>query len=87
VLKQLKSFDFLVLLVAFLYGNIFSIQNSEFNWSFFLIFFIAFLLEFLNKLVYLLQKKKKFFYFSILINTMKRGFLLGFFLEAFKVGS
>lgn len=91
MLKQIKSLDILIILAAFLYGNLFAIQNSPLNWSFTLIFFIVFVLEFLSKTFYFLEHNKYnknfFSYPCIITNTLKRGFLLGFFLEAFKVGS
>jgi hypothetical protein len=122
--KVLNSFDFLIILSAFLYGNLFAIHNSNLNWNIFLIFSIVFGFEFINQTVYFIRYKfsknqifvikyklnfcvdwilkskfKSIFEsvtkpkednnlnFLILINTLKRGFLLGFFLEAFKVGS
>jgi len=119
LLKKLKSLDLLLLLYAFLYGNLFAIHNSRLNWNLLLIFFIVFFLEFISKTIYFIRDKelkiKSNFnkdslvksklqpifqrlhereeskqnenYSCIIINTLKRGFLLGFFLEAFKVGS
>lgn len=100
LLKNINSFDFFLLLCAFVYGNIFSIQCSKLNWDFFLIFGIIFLIENLERVFYLVFNRTKkvrnrtipyFSFFGIspffLVTTMKRGFLLGIFLEAFKVGS
>lgn len=100
VLKNINSFDFFLLLCAFVYGNIFSIQCSKLNWGFFVIFGIVFLIEILEIVFYLVFNTTKkptnrtVPYFSFigispffLVTTMKRGFLLGIFLEAFKVGS
>ena len=100
VLKNINSFDFFVLLCAFVYGNIFSIQCSKVNWDFFVIFSIVFLIEILERVLYLVFNRTKkttsrtipyFSFFGIspffLVTTMKRGFLLGIFVEAFKVGS
>ena len=113
LLKKFNPFDFFILLCAFLYGNIFTIQCSTLNWGFVLIFGVVVLIEILEKSVYffftnqkqeICPKNTKFFFnfvehgipllikektFSsfFLLNTAKRGFLLGFFLEAFKVGS
>lgn len=113
LLKKINAFDFFILLCAFLYGNIFTIQCSTLNWGFVLIFGIVVLIEILEKNLYffftnqkqeiylkntnfvfnfvehgipLLIKEETFSSF-FLLNTAKRGFLLGFFLEAFKVGS
>ena len=126
-LKQLP-FDFFLLLSAFVYGNVFAIQNSRLEWNSIVIFGIIFCLEIVEKIVSLFFKKKRktetstFFFFkfigfenthtqvkvqnsvmktnkkkflpifeeiwiAFLLNLLKRGFLLGFFLEAFKVGS
>ena len=119
LLKQINSLDLLIVLYAFLYGNLFAIHNSRLNWSLILIFCIVFFLEFLSKTIYFIRYKeielKSDFnkdwivksklqpifqrfrerkkikqnenYPCIIINTLKRGFLLGFFLEAFKIGS
>lgn len=134
--KKLNPFDFFLLLCSFLYGNIFALQCSEFDWGFFLIFGVVFFIETLEKFVYMffkgpheekkLNTTKTFFFISwfcskiskirpkktffgpddlgflrkkntnvffvrhspfFLLNSLKRGFLLGFFVEAFKVGS
>jgi len=100
LLKNINSFDFFLLLCAFVYGNMFSIQCSKLNWGFFVIFGIVFFIETLEKVFYLVFNSNKktssrtityFSFFGIspffLVTTMKRGFLLGIFLEAFKVGS
>ncbi len=100
LLKNINSFDFFLLLCAFVYGNIFSIQCSKINWGFFVIFGIVFLIEISEIVFYLdFNSNKKtpsrtipyFSFFRIspfcLVTTMKRGFLLGIFVEAFKVGS
>jgi hypothetical protein len=118
-IKGFAPFDFFILLCAFVYGNIFTIQCSKLNWGFLLIFGVIFFIEILDKLFYFFlflffENKKKTknlhknnqpnifvnakllqFQFNIenilniffLVNTLKRGFFLGFFLEAFKVGS
>ena len=106
--QNLQPVDFLILLFGFLYGNLFVITFSRFQWDFFLIFSVVLFLEVLNKLCYLNYKKykslheKKAQYESqfcekpvkihkksvfFLFQLFKRGFLLGFFVEAFKVGS
>jgi hypothetical protein len=125
VLNQIEPFDFLILLCAFFYGNLFALQFSTMNWGFLLIFIIVFFLEAINKFLYFLfentkefskkkpvfvpklnnfekktdvgsgisdflitKKRKKVFKYSFLLtNLVKRGFILGFFVEAFKVGS
>ena len=135
IFAKINFFEFLLLLISFVYGNLFVIDNSQMSWNFLIIFSIVFFLEFLNKIIYFLLveddykkinpsshlgnkkslprkavlfskillllvpkqefwKKMKFlknnlgiFKTTILTNSLKRGFLLGFFIEAFKVGS
>lgn len=91
----MQPLDFFVFLFAFLYGNLFLISYSKLNWGILLIFCFVFFIEFLNKFLYFYffnknnsnEEIKKISYPKILLNTVKRGFLLGFFIEAFKVGS
>lgn len=127
--NKFRAFDLLILLSAFLYGNLFVMSFSKLDWGFFLISCIVLFVEGGNKILYsrflkkngkqphktfanskkisfwdqqrgfafapLIQRRKtneKDFFkgpylISILLNTLKRGFLLGFFIEAFKVGS
>lgn len=98
VFKFIQPLDFFVFLFAFLYGNLFLISYSKLNWGICLICCFVSFIEFLNKFLYFyfvkknyskkeISKKKIFSYIGILLNTLKRGFLLGFFIEAFKVGS
>jgi hypothetical protein len=97
LLKQTKTFDFFLLLGSFIYGNLFVIQYSKMNWGFLVIFCVVFFFEFLNKILYFFFERQDprkidtesahIVYICIFTNTLKRGFLLGFFLEAFKVGS
>jgi hypothetical protein len=88
--EKINVSDFLILLIGFVYGNLFVINYSTANWNFLLIFFIIFFVELVNKSNYFIFFKKytenNFFLFNF-INTSKRGFLLGIFVEAFKVGS
>ncbi len=101
MVKKINVFDFLLVVIGFIYGNLFVINFSSLQWNLILIFFIVFIVEFLNKLLYfridktrkasrnstqILRNKEPNFVF-LLPNTLKRGFLLGLFLEAFKVGS
>ena len=141
MLKNLQPMDFLILLFGFIYGNLFVITFSRFQWDFFFIFSLVLFLEILNKFFYYIEQKSEsldsknllspcpkntffglnevypkffskiwegkakyektqnyiqsfekvsrtsqksvFFFFQL----FKRGFLLGFFVEAFKVGS
>ena len=101
-LNQIHPFDFFILLYGFLYGNLFAIQCSNIDFNFLLIFVVVFFLELIQRFLYFSSYHKKTFdsvskncvmrFFRLcspflVINTLKRGFLLGFFLEAFKVGS
>lgn len=98
-LKKIQPFDFFLLVYAFLYGNLFAIQFSTLDWGIIMIFGLVFLLELIQKVLYFAFSKKheKSLYSKLqnlgsisllfVVNTLKRGFLLGFFLEAFKVGS
>lgn len=89
--SEIQPFDFFILVYAFLYGNIFAVQYSTMPWGGLLIFGIVFFLEISQRGLYLLSalnSQKRFLRFSFFfLNTLKRGFLLGFFVEAFKVGS
>ena len=91
LLNEIHSFDFFILLYGFLYGNIFAIQYSTMKWGLFFIFGVVFFLEMIQRVLYLLlyrkSPKQRFPFSFFLVNTLKRGFLLGFFVEAFKVGS
>ena len=90
LVKKINVFDFLILLIAFVYGNLFAINYSTANWDFLLIFFIIFFVELVNLSNYFIffknYRENNFFVFNF-INTIRRGFLLGIFVEAFKVGS
>lgn len=98
VKQKLQAFDLFILLSAFLYGNLFVISFSQLHWGFVLISCIVLFVELSNKILYnsFWEKKtqntqkesiKPTFRHGLLLNTLKRGFLLGFFIEAFKVGS
>ena len=98
-----KSWKLLILLTSFLFGNLFGINFSGINWNFSLIFFIVLFFECLNFLIsrnfvsvlsVLPPKRvlgnKHFFGFETMktvLESFRRGFLLGIFVEAFKVGS
>jgi hypothetical protein len=87
--QQMQPFDFFLLLFAFFYGNLFAITFSTMNWGFLLIVFLVVFVECSNKIIYSFSSRIKTNWYSkgILLNTLKRGFLLGLFVEAFKVGS
>lgn len=89
------------LFLGFLFGNLFCtfLTNIRFFfWDGFIILNFIFFLEIINYIVY--HKKGRFFFFFWTIslhfretffwknfNYFKIGFLLGFFIDAFKVGS
>ncbi|KAL6766047.1 hypothetical protein ACKKBG_P80035 (chloroplast) [Auxenochlorella protothecoides x Auxenochlorella symbiontica] len=86
---------FFLLLCSFIFGNLIGIYSKKISYNFFSLFFFNIILELLNFFNYsffdVLSKQthknsiiKKM---KIIINIFKRGFLLGIFLEAFKLGS
>ena len=84
--KDFQAFSFLLLLLGFICGNLFGINFYFIKWNIFSIFFVPFLLEVGN----FFQTKLKNNNFKIKLlffDYLKRGFLLGIFIEAFKVGS
>ena len=96
--KKIEPLSFLFLLLSFLFGNLFGINFSFINWNIFYIFLILFVLEignfftlkvkqnYISKKLFSLKESKTRIKFE-LFNYIKRGFLLGIFVEAFKVGS
>ena len=88
-IKKLSFFTFL-LLISFIYGNIFGIYLKEIENFYLNIFIIVILIEVISFLKY--SKKSKFYLIENSLslkslNVLKRGFLIGIFVEAFKVGS
>jgi len=81
----------LTLLIAFFCGNFFGIYSKKSIAPFIFIFLTLIILEIVSFLKF--QKKINFFqkFFSdwilTLLNSLKRGFLIGILIEAFKVGS
>jgi len=89
--KNLSQISFLLLslFLAFISGNMFGILSKIIN-PFLFLLITLFFLELLNFVNF--SKKVKNNYFSnkkiiVFFNTAKRGFLIGIFVEAFKVGS
>ena len=70
------------ILSAFFIGNIFGLLTKNLN-SHINGFLIIILLELINNI----HLNKKLSPISIYFNFLKRGFLIGIFIEAFKVGS
>ena len=92
--KNFLSFLFL-LFIGFFMGNLFgtlveSIRKFNIADSILIIILIS-LNEFINFIIYNNYKSKTVSQFKIkfynLLNSFKIGFLLGFFIDAFKVGS
>lgn len=89
-IKNVKNnINFIVfcLLVSFLVGNIFGLNSKIFLFDYpGIIFFIfPFLVELINILLLNLIKINK--NLCLIFFSFRRGFLLGIFIEAFKVGS
>ena len=82
-LKNLSWFVFLIFL-AFIFGNLFGISTKNINSTYLSIFII--IIEFISYLKYSKNFVRENFITNNL-NVLKRGFLLGIFIEAFKVGS
>jgi len=82
-LKNLSWFIFLIFL-AFIFGNLFGISTKNLNLACLFLFLI--LIEFISYLKYSKNFVKENFMTNTL-NVVKRGFLIGIFIEAFKVGS
>lgn len=84
--KKIQTFSFLLLLIGFIFGNLFGLNFHFIKWNIFSIFVVSFLLEignfFQNR-----SKNCKLYSKFLIFNYFKRGFLLGIFIEAFKVGS
>ena len=84
--KNLKNLSWLVFLIfiAFIFGNLFGISTKNINSSYLYIFLI--IIEFISFLKYSKNIVRENFITNNL-NVFKRGFLIGIFIEAFKVGS
>nr|YP_009106324.1 hypothetical chloroplast RF20 [Interfilum terricola]AIT95142.1 hypothetical chloroplast RF20 [Interfilum terricola] len=101
-IKKNLSLNLLFIFIGFLVGNLFGnflIKIRQFlNLDILIILVILFLMEILNSTIYL-KKNKNFLFFLkkatdfkeiklfINLNYFKIGILLGFFIDAFKVGS
>jgi hypothetical protein len=98
--KIITSFSLLLFLTGFILGNLFGINFYFIKWNTFSIFLVPGFLELGNFLSNRLNNeysnfkneewnqnsKSKLFQIK-LFDSIKRGFLLGIFIEAFKVGS
>lgn len=89
LLKTNVIFFVFSLLFGFLFGNIFGLNSKVIliNFSEFIFFVFPLLLEGINFLNNQTKKNKKYKFLSLIIISFRRGFLLGIFIEAFKLGS
>lgn len=85
--KNFQSLSFLLILIGFIIGNSFGINFYFINWNIVSIFLVPFLLEIGNYLKTKIFTNKNFKLNLNFFDYFKRGFLLGIFMEAFKVGS
>ena len=76
-------------LFSFLFGNIFGLNSQILliNSSGFLFFIFPLIIEILNFLIFCLKKQNSNTYLCLIFISIRRGFFLGIFLEAFKLGS
>ena len=78
-------------LFSFLFGNIFGLNSQIIliNSSGFLFFIFPLIIEILNFLIFYLKKQNCFIktHLCLIFISIRRGFFLGIFLEAFKLGS
>ena len=82
---KFQEINFFFILFSFLLGNLFGINSKLIFWDTISLFLIPIILELINSI----NSKKiiKIDGLLVVLNSIKRGFLLGIFLEAFKVGS
>jgi hypothetical protein len=78
-----------ILLLSFLLGNIFGLnsENLLFNFPGVVFFIFPVVVEILNFFSFFLKQKGQKKKFYLILISFRRGFLLGIFIEAFKVGS
>jgi hypothetical protein len=88
-LKNLKniSISFVFIFVSFSLGNLFGIFSKKIENSFFIIFLMNFWLEFFCFIIYSQKIPDNKIIRKRYLNLIKQGFLIGIFVEAFKVGS
>jgi len=88
---KFQGINFFFILFSFLLGNLFGINSKLIFWNGISLFFIPMVLELINSInsknLVNTKKTAKIDALLIVLNSIKRGFLLGIFLEAFKVGS
>jgi Protein of unknown function (DUF565) len=94
---NLENFSLFILLIltAFIFGNFFGLYSKSTPNIFYFILIANFLLEIISfwhysqylNLILLQNFKSPYNFFFKILNSIKRGFLIGIFVEAFKVGS
>jgi hypothetical protein len=86
-LKKKFSFMLFIILLSFLVGNIFGLisPNLLVQPTPIIFFLFSFIIEFINIITNFLKNKNSNYY--IIFISIRRGFLLGIFIEAFKLGS
>jgi FtsH-binding integral membrane protein len=87
---KLKFFSFFFLLCGFIFGNLIGIYSKKICYNETTLVLFNIVLEMLNFLCYSLlhlTNKNNINKIKNLINIIKRGLLLGIFVEAFKLGS
>jgi hypothetical protein len=84
-LKNL-SISLLLILIGFSFGNFFGISSKITQNSFIFIFISIFFVELIGFFQYSKNNMNNQLIIEYL-NTLKRGFLIGILVEAFKVGS
>ena len=86
-----KNIIFLIffLLLGFFFGNIFGLNSKILINSFcdFLFLFFPLVIEILNFINNKTKEKNMSKTFFLIFTSLRRGFLLGIFIEAFKLGS
>ena len=88
---KFQGINFFFILFSFLLGNLVGINSKLIFWNGISLFLIPIILELINSInsKNLVNTKKivKIDGLVIVLNSIKHGFLIGIFLEAFKVGS
>ena len=97
ILKKNISLLVFFILFSFLFGNIFGLNSQIIfmNSSGILFFIFPLIMEILNFINFFIFHKKKafikqkkiYYNLSLIFISIRRGFFLGIFIEAFKLGS
>jgi hypothetical protein len=92
ILKKNTNVLVFFVLFSFLFGNLFGLNSQIIliNSSGFLFFIFPLIIEILNFLIFCLKKQNyntHSYNTCLIFISIRRGFFLGIFLEAFKLGS